>query len=97
MEPWSQVPSVVIPVDVMVSEGLAPAGGSRGARIEPHDKMAARKALGLEGVVIDADVMEISGLEAAEARSFSVQVAGPAALAVAKLHKLHERLFAGQG
>jgi hypothetical protein len=88
--------SVIIPVDVMVPEGLAPPGGSRGARIEPHDKMAARKALGLEGVVIDVDVMEISGLEAAETRSFSVRVAGLAALVVAKLHKLHERLEMGK-
>ncbi len=88
--------SVIISVDVMVPEGLAPPGGSRGARIEPHDKMAARKALGLEGVVIDVDVMEISGLEAAESRSFSVRVAGPAALVVAKLHKLHERLQVGR-
>ena len=58
--------------------------------------MAARKALGLEGVVIDVDVMEISGLEAAETRSFSVRVAGPAALVVAKLHKLQERLQVGK-
>jgi hypothetical protein len=35
--------SVNIPVDLMFPEGLAPPGGSRGARIEPHDKMAARK------------------------------------------------------
>ncbi len=88
--------SVIIPVDVMVPEGLAPPGGSRGARIEPHHKMAARKALGLEGVVIDVDLMDIAGLEIAETRTFLVRVAGPAALVVAKLHKLHERLLAGK-
>ena len=88
--------NVDIPVDLMVPEGLAPPGGSRSARIEPHDKMAARKAIGLEGVVIDNDLMDIVGLEVVETRSLSVRVAGPAALVVAKLHKLHERLLAGK-
>ena len=88
--------TVIIPVDVMVPEGLAPPGGSRGPRITPHDRMAARKALGFEGVIIDADLMDIAGLEVAETRSFWVRVAGPAALVVAKLHKLHERLLAGK-
>ncbi|MEX0985536.1 MAG: hypothetical protein WD096_10900 [Actinomycetota bacterium] len=40
--------------------------------------------------------MDIVGLEVTETRSLSVRVAGPAALVVAKLHKLHERLEAGK-
>lgn len=87
--------SVNLPVDIMVPEGLAPPGGRRGVRIEPHDKMAARKAFGLEGVVIDNDRMDIAALEDQDSRSFVVRVAGPAALIVAKLHKLHDRLKAG--
>jgi hypothetical protein len=88
--------SVNVPVDIMVPEGLAPPGGSRGARIEPHDKMAARKALGLEGAVIDNDLMDIAALDNEDSRSFVVRVAGPAALMVAKLHKLNDRLTAGR-
>lgn len=88
--------SVNIPVDLMVPEGLAPPEGSRGARIEPHDKMAARKALGLEGAVIDNDLIDIGALDNQDARSFVVRVAGPAALMVAKLHKLNDRLNAGR-
>jgi hypothetical protein len=87
---------VNIPVDLMVPEGLAPPGGSRGARIEPHDKMAARKALGLEGAVIDNDPMDVAALDNQDLRSFVVRVAGPPALMVAKLHKLHDRLNAGR-
>jgi hypothetical protein len=88
--------SVNISVDLMVPEGLAPPGGTRGARIEPHDKMAARKALGLEGAVIDNDPMDISALDNQDSRRFMVLVAGPAALIVAKLHKLRDRLSAGR-
>lgn len=88
--------SVNIPVDLMVPEGLAPPGGTRGARIEPHDRMAARKALGLEGAVIDNDLMDIAALDNQDARSFVVRVAGSAALMVAKLHKLNDRLNAGR-
>jgi hypothetical protein len=88
--------TVNIPVDLMVPEGLAPPGGSRGARIEPHDKMAARKALGLEGAVIDNDLRDIAAIDTQDSRSFVVRVAGPAALMVAKLHKLNDRLIAGR-
>jgi hypothetical protein len=88
--------SVDISVDIMVPDALAPPGGRRGVRIEPHDKMAARKAVGLEGAVIDNDIMDMTGLDGRDPRSFAVRVAGPAALMVAKLHKLHDRLTGGR-
>ncbi len=84
-----------IPVDIMVAAGHVPAGGRRGARIDPHDRMAARKALGLEGAVIDNERMEVTALDSDDGRSFSVRVAGPAALLVSKLHKVHERVQSG--
>jgi len=85
-----------IPVDIMVPDGFAPPGGTRSVRIEPHDKMAARKAVGLEGAVIDFDRMDVAALDSADSRVFSVRVAGPAALVVAKLHKINDRLRAGK-
>lgn len=87
---------VDIPVDLMVPEGFAPPGGTRGARIDPHDRMTARKAVGLEGAVIDNDLTEIGALDGDDPRRFTVRVAGPAALVVAKLHKLNERLSGGK-
>lgn len=87
---------VAVPVDIMVPEGMASAAGRRGVRIPPHDKMVARKALGLEGAIIDNDRMEVVALSGSDARSFVVRVAGAAALVVAKLHKLHERLEEGK-
>ncbi len=85
-----------IPVDIMVPDGFAPPGGTRSVRIEPHDKMAARKAVGLEGAVIDFDRMDVAALDEADSRTFAVRVAGPAALVIAKLHKINDRLRAGK-
>lgn len=38
-----------VEVDIMVPERYAPTGGRRSVRLPPHDKMVARKAIGLEG------------------------------------------------
>lgn len=57
--------------------------------------MAARKALGLEGALVDYDLMEVAALDDTDERSYTVRVAGPAALMVAKMHKLHDRIAEG--
>lgn len=82
-----------IPVDLMVPEALAGAPGSqrRGARIPPHAKTASRRAVGLEAAVVDHAPVRITALGQGDKRSCTVEVAGPAALLVAKLHKLGER------
>jgi hypothetical protein len=83
---------VDVPVDIMVPAGLAPEGGRRSARLPPHGKLVARKAAGLEGTVIDHDRMLVTALADDDHRGFTVHVAGPAALMVAKVHKLQDRL-----
>ncbi|GAC1340163.1 MAG: hypothetical protein NVSMB29_08630 [Candidatus Dormibacteria bacterium] len=83
---------VDVPVDLMVPSGFAPRGGRRSVRLPPHHKMVARKALGLEGTIVDNDLMEIGALDERDRRSFTVRVAGPAALLVAKVYKLRDRL-----
>lgn len=82
-----------IPVDLMVPESLAGGGGmsARGARIPPHDKRATRRARGLEAAVVDNGWMTVTALDAADRRQHDVRVAGPAALVVAKAHKIGER------
>ena len=81
----------MIPVDLIVPEGFAPPGGRRGARLGPHGNKAVRRALGLEAALVDKDPMTISALDPADERSITVDVAGVAALMVAKAHKLHDR------
>jgi hypothetical protein len=77
-----------VEVDIMVPERFAPASGRRSVRLPPHDKMIARKAIGLEGSILDYDLIEVGALEGTDPRRCTVRVAGPAALVVAKVYKL---------
>ena len=90
-EPGSWIDARGVPVDLMVPEALAGDGGRRGARIPPHDPGAMRRAVGLEAAVVDHAEMAIRSLSPEDPRVVAANVAGPAALLVAKLHKLGER------
>lgn len=83
---------LIIPVDLIVPEAVAAQGGRRGARLGIHGNKAARRAVGLEAALFDNTTMTIHALEPSDTRSVEVQVAGFAALLVAKAHKIHDRL-----
>jgi hypothetical protein len=85
---------LTIPVDLIVPEAVAPPGGRRGARLGPHGNRAARRAVGLEAAIVDHSTMTVAALEPSDARRSDVEVAGSAALLVAKAHKIHDRLQA---
>lgn len=87
-----RVGSVVtdIAVDLLVPETYA-GRGSRSVEMPPHDRMAARRVDGLEAAVVDFDVMEIAAFDPADSRRLDARVAGPAALLIAKAHKIAER------
>ena len=80
-----------VAIDLMVPEAVSPGAGRRAAHLQGHDPRVARKVRGLEGALVDADVLPIPALEAGDARRLQLRVAGPAALLVAKLHKLRDR------
>jgi hypothetical protein len=82
-----------VPIDLIVPEAVAPPGGRRGARLGAHGKHAARRAVGLEAALVDHSPMTVSGLEESDARALEVDVAGLAALMVAKAHKIHDRIL----
>ncbi len=82
-----------VPVDLLIPATVA-GRGRRSVEVPPHDKRAMRRAVGLEAVLVDNVPSEIRSFEEADSRAFAVSVAGPAALLVAKLHKLYERLDA---
>ncbi|MBE1603173.1 GSU2403 family nucleotidyltransferase fold protein [Actinopolymorpha pittospori] len=92
-QPGAWVTARGIPVDLMVPESLAGAGpgGRRAARIPPHAKHVARRAAGLEAAVVDYTPMQIKALDPSDTRVVRAHVAGPAALLIAKLHKVGER------
>ena len=89
-QPGAWLSAEGIPVDLMVPEALAGRGGRRSGRIPPHANNATRRALGLEAAIVDFAAMEVAGL-GGDLRTRQANVAGTAALLVAKLHKLGER------
>ena len=78
-------------VDLLVPEAVGGRPGRRGAGIPPHSTMSARKVSGLEAALVDNAPREIASLDPRDHRRFTLRVAGPAALLVAKLHKLGDR------
>ncbi len=87
---WTSTREGDINVDLLVPEAVG-GPGSRAARLGGHGKRIARKVHGLEGALVVRGRVTIAALEEGDDRRFDVDVAGPAALLVAKLHKVHER------
>lgn len=84
---------IVVPVDLIVPQELAPKAGRRSARLPgEHGKATARKSPGLAGAVVDNSPIELASFEGDDLRLITVNVAGYAALLIAKLHKLGDRL-----
>lgn len=79
-----------VTVDLLVP-ALLGGPGSRAARLAGHGNRIARKARGLEAAVVDRVSLPVRAFEPGDVRCFEIAVAGPAALLVAKLHKLADR------
>jgi hypothetical protein len=82
----------IVPVDLIVPEAVAVGHGRRSAPIPPHSSIATRWAVGLEAALVDHSTMTITALDPADTRSVTVEVAGMAAMLVAKAHKISDRL-----
>ena len=78
-------------VDLLVPQIVGGRSGRRGAALGVHGVRAARQVRGLEGALVSRSTVTIGSLSTEDARSFEIQVAGPAALLVAKIHKLADR------
>jgi len=81
-----------VPVDLMVPAAVAAGTGRRSVQIPPHDSNSVRRTRGLEAALVDNSRMSIAALDPADSRIFEISVAGPAALLVAKLHKISDRI-----
>jgi hypothetical protein len=87
---WRGTADVMI--DVMVPEALSGSPGRRGAHLPVHGDRVARRTYGLETVIVDNSEHEIGAFEPSDSRRYSIRIAGPAALLVAKVIKIKERL-----
>jgi hypothetical protein len=60
-------------VDIMVPEALA-GRGSRSADLDVHGKRAARRALGLEGALVDRELHTIVALDPGDTRTVTEEL-----------------------
>jgi len=81
------------PVELLVPAALEPSG-KRGARIPPHDNRSALRVSGLEAAAVDRNLRVVTSLDPDDKRTEEISVAGPAALLVAKAHKIGDRVTA---
>lgn len=83
---------VEVQVDLLVPRALSPGRGRRAARLPGHEATVARMVDGLEGALVDREERVVCSLvPEVDSRRAGVMVAGPAALVVAKVHKISER------
>jgi len=87
-----------VAVDLMVAphESNVERPSARAAKLPGHARSVARITPGLEPALVDHSPRTIRALGGDDPRSFELNVAGPAALVVAKLVKLSERYEAAQ-
>jgi hypothetical protein len=83
-------------VDFMVPETVAPGSGRRSVELEGYDRHSTRRVNGLEAALVDRGPRRIAAIDPADHRAIVAQVAGPAALMIAKLHKIGERVESGR-
>jgi hypothetical protein len=84
--------TIDVSIDFMVPEAVAPGSGRRSVELEGHNRHATRRVHGLEAALIDHGPVRVAAIEAADSRAVTALVAGPAALMIAKLHKIAERV-----
>lgn len=98
LNPGSWLGAGEVAVDIMVipSQAGRDKKGARAARLPGHGEWAARITPGLEPVIVDHASKMLMALDPSDHRRVGVNVAGPAALLVAKAIKIEERLADGR-
>ena len=88
---WLGTKDIAIDIMVVPHQAGTTSKTARAARIPPHAKNVGRIAPGLEPALVDNDFHLITSFEADDPRTFSLRVANPAALLIAKAIKVSER------
>lgn len=89
---WVAASDVAVDLMVVPHQAGTTKATARAARMPPHEKLTARIARGLEPTLVDNEPVPVSALEKSDYRSFTLKIAGPAALLTAKVIKISERL-----
>jgi hypothetical protein len=83
-------PSVEVKVDFLVPDAVSPGTGRRSVVLPRHDRGSMRRTHGIEAALVDNDMMVLRAFDD-DTRTHDIRVAGPAALLIAKLHKINDR------
>jgi hypothetical protein len=83
--------SVNVSVDLLLPEAVSTNPKSRAAALVGHGRRAVRNVAGLDGALVDQDLIRIGSFEPGDTRAFDLMVAGPAAMLAAKLRKIEDR------
>jgi hypothetical protein len=94
---WLGKGAVVVDIMVVPSQSGRTKRNARAARLPGHANTAARITPGLEPALIDHTPRTLTALDANDQRQVEVNVAGPAALLIAKAIKIQDRLAAATG
>jgi hypothetical protein len=89
---WCGKGDVAVDIMVVPSQSGRTSGKARAARLPGHAASAARITPGLEPALLDHAPRTLTALDPNDQRQVSVDIAGPAALLIAKAIKVQERL-----
>lgn len=90
---WISQDSIAVDLMVVPHQSGRTKPSARAAHLDPHSRRTARVTSGLEAALIDYSQHQLGPLgDDPDSRSFTIRVAGPAALITAKLVKIGERL-----
>jgi hypothetical protein len=89
---WLGKGDVAVDIMVVPSQSGRTKKNARAARLQGHADTAARITPGLEPALVDHTVRTLTALDPDDRRQVEVNVAGPAALLIAKAIKVHDRL-----
>ncbi|MBK8460144.1 MAG: hypothetical protein IPL43_08120 [Micropruina sp.] len=89
---WVAASDIAVDLMVVPHQARTAKASARAARLAPHDRQTARIARGLEPALVDHERVVIGALDPVDTRTFDLAIAGPAALLVAKVIKISERL-----
>lgn len=96
-QPGHWVSGTGVAVDLMVAPHQSGRSGSaRAARLPPHPASTGRIAAGIAAALSDNSLMSVSSFDADDTRVRELRVAGSAALLVAKVIKIGDRLADAQ-
>jgi hypothetical protein len=89
---WENPQGIAIDLMVALHQSNRTSASARAADLHPHARTVARIASGLAPALVDNSRMVVPALDPSDPRTHPIRVAGPAALLIAKIIKISDRI-----